>query len=371
MEPLRILYILANEPSGGVGVFVKDFTNHFSENVIVDYLIYTSQRNTKFQNSIQKKNNHIYYLPELSIKNYLKLNKLTNTFFKENASKYKIVHLTYPGIVKMCFKPAKKYGIKYRIIHSFNASLSDSALKSSLYRIFVKDYKKYANCYLACSKEAAEYLYGNDSNVMSIHNAIDCEQYKYNELQRNDIRKKRNYDNLKVFICAGRLEKQKNIGFAIDIFNEIAKKDKHTHFIIVGDGPYKEEYKGKVRNLGIENKVEFISFTSSLNDLFIASDVLLFPSLYEGLPLTVVDAQNSGLACLLSNTISQEVKMTKNVQFLSLEDSVDTWASKAIEMCSYQRKDETDNITKKGYNILHEANKLEKYYESLCEREIE
>lgn len=370
MEPLRILYILANEPTGGVGVFVKDFTNHFSENVIVDYLIYTSQRNTKFQNSIQKENNHIYYLPELSMRNYLSLNQLTDSFFKENASKYRIVHLTYPGIVKMCFKPAKKYGIEYRIIHSFNASLSDSALKSSIYKILIKDYKKYANCYLACSKEASEYLYGNESNVIYIHNAIDCEQYQYDEIQRNEIRKKRQYDHLKVFICAGRLEKQKNIGFAIDVFNEITKKDRDTHLIIVGNGPYKEEYQDKVRQLGLENKVEFISFTSSLNDLFLASDVLLFPSLYEGLPLTVVDAQNSGLACLLSDTISKEVKMIENVQFLSLEDSVDIWASKAIELCSYQRKDETDNITKKGYNILHEANKLEKYYESLCERKI-
>ena len=369
MKALRILYILANEPTGGVGVFVRDFTTHFSNQVTVDYLMYTKERNTKFQKSIQNDQNHIYYLPDLSVRSYKTLLKLTDEFFKEHASKYQIVHLTYPGIVKMCFEPAKKYGIKYRIIHSFNASLSDNPVKSNIYKLLVSNYKKYANCYLACSKEAAEFLYGkNTKDVVYIHNAIDCEQYKFDSALRNKLREKYNVENKKVFICAGRLEKQKNIGFAIDVFNEIVKKEQDSCLFVVGDGPYKEEYIGKVKNYKLDDKVKFISFTSSLNELFLVSDLLLFPSLYEGLPLTVVDAENSGLACLLANTISKEVSMTNQVQFASLDESKEKWAEEAIEMCLYNRKDETDNITKKGYNILHEANKLEKYYESLCER---
>lgn len=369
METLRILYILANEPTGGVGVFVRDFTTHFSNRVIVDYLIYTSERNTEFQKSIQNDRNHIYYLPDLSLKSYKTLMKLTDDFFKEHASKYQIVHLTYPGIVKMCFEPAKKYGIKHRVIHSFNASLSDNPVKSNIYKLLVSNYRKYANCYLACSKEAAEFLYGkNAKDVVYIHNAIDCKLYKYDLTLRNKIRKKYNCIDKKVFICAGRLEKQKNIGFAIDVFSEIIKKEINSYLLIVGDGPYKKEYEEKVKKLELEDKVKFISFTSTLNELFLASDLLLFPSLYEGLPLTVVDAENSGLACLLSDTISKEVSMTSHVQFVSLSETKEYWAIKSIEMCSYERKDETDNITKKGYNILHEANKLEKYYESLLKR---
>lgn len=364
----KILYILSNEPTGGIGKFVLDFTSHFSSDLIVDYLMYTEKRNTEFQNKIKKDNNVIYYLPDLSIKKYLLLMKLTDEFFKEHAKDYEIVHLTFPGIVDMCFRPAKKYGIEHRIIHSQNSRLSDNYFKSIRNKIFTLNYQNLANHYLACSKEAAKFLYGNNSHeIIYIHNAINCDEYRFDTNIRNRMREEYHVENKKVFLAAGRLENQKNISFVIDIFNDISKRIDNSQLFIIGDGPLKDDLISKVNKLSLNDKTTFIGFTNQLNDFFCMADELLFPSLYEGLPLTVVGAQNCGLPCLLSDTISFETKLTDIVEFESLNKKSDEWSNRAIKLLEIKRKDHTNEITEKGYNIKEEAKKLEDYYKSLYE----
>ena len=360
----RILYVLANEPTGGVGIFVRDFTTHFDDRVHVDFLIYTEQRDTVFQKAIRKKDTRIYYLPELTMKAYVKLLRLTDEFFRVHAREYDIVHLTYPGQVGMVLKPAKKYGVPYRIIHSFNTRLSDNPLKSIRNKLFIMNYKKYANVYLACSRNAGEYLYGKkmaeSSQVTYIMNAIDCEEYRFDESKRIGMRRELGVsDDTKLFLAVGRLEEQKNIGFAVDVFNEILKKNSNARLIIIGDGPLKQSIVQKVSGYGISDSVVFAGFTNRLNDYFNAADALLFPSLYEGLPITVIDAQNSGLPCILSDTISEEVVLTDLVHMRSLNDTPEQWADTCLSACCQQRRDYTDEITKKGYNIAKEALRLE------------
>ena len=364
----KILYILSNEPTGGIGKFVLDFTSHFSSDLVVDYLMYTDKRNTDFQNKIKKDNNEIYYLPDLSIKKYPLLMKLTDDFFKKHANDYEIVHLTFPGIVDMCFRPAKKYGIKHRIIHSQNSRLSDNYFKSIRNKLFTFNYQNLANHYLACSKEAAKFLYGNNSHeIVYIHNAINCNEYKFDLNIRKKMREEYLLENKRVFLAAGRLENQKNISFVIDIFYSISKMIDNARLFIIGDGPLKDELVSKVHKLSLDEQVTFIGFTNKLNDYFCMGDLLLFPSLYEGLPLTVVGAQNCGLPCLLSDQISFETKLTDIVEFLSLNKNSEEWAKVAISLLNEKRYDHTIEISEKGYNIVEEAKKLEDYYKSLYE----
>ena len=369
----RILYVLANEPTGGVGVFVRDFTSHFDERVHIDYLMYTEQRDTAFQKSIRKEGTRIWYLPELTVKNYMKLLRLTDEFFYVHHSEFDIVHLTYPGQVGMVLKPAKKYGIPYRIIHSYNTRLSDNALKSIRNKLFIFNYKKYANVYLACSKNAGIYLYGRkmaeSDDVQYIMNAINCDEYRYDENMRKTIRREMNIpDHQKVILAAGRLEEQKNIGFAVDVFRELHHKDSDTRMIIVGDGPLKESIQTKVSDYDLENHVMFTGFTRDLNRYFLAADVLLFPSLYEGLPITVVDAQNCGLPCVLSDTISEEVVLTDLITYCSLKDVPSVWAEACLQTAGMKRYGRTEEITEKGYNIAKEALRLEEIYLKLGEQ---
>ena len=370
---IRILYILANEPTGGVGVFVKDFTAHFSDRVSIDYLIYTGQRNTAFQKAVTKSDTRMYYLSELTTSNYLKLKRETEGFFRAHHDEYSIVHLTYPGLINLCGKPARKYGTRWVIIHSLNSRLSDDPLRSIRNKLLISNFRKTANCYLACSDEAAEYLYGKkmiqNQEVLFIHNAIDCDQYRYAPEIRNQVRKELGIGNRKLILMAGRLEKQKNISFGIKVFSELRKQNPESFLMIIGDGPLKESLQNEAESLKLSGDISFQSFTPKLNELFMAADLLLFPSLYEGLPITVVDAENSGLPCLLSDTISREVQLTDCVRFCSLNDSPSDWAQQALSMMELPRKQRTKEITAGGYNILEESRKLEQLYLDL-ERKV-
>ncbi|MCR5449555.1 MAG: glycosyltransferase [Solobacterium sp.] len=363
----RVLFVLANEPTGGVGVFVRDFTGHFDERVRVDFLIYTEQRNTAFQNTIRKADTRIWYLPELTVRNYLKLLRLTDEFFYVHHREFDAVHLTYPGQVSMVLKPAKKYGIPCRIIHSFNASLSDDPIKSIRNKLFIMNYRKYANVYLACSGNAGRYLYGSkmaeSDQVKYIMNAIDCSVFAYDENRRNAFREELGIrEDQKLILAAGRLEKQKNIGFAAKVFAQIVKKDRSCVLHILGDGPLKADIEKQIQADQTVDHVVFAGFTNRLRDYFMAADLLLFPSLYEGLPITVVDAQCCGLPCVLSDTISDEVRLTDLISFRSLSDPADAWADTCLKAMDVKRRSRVDEITEKGYNIEKEALKLEKIY---------
>lgn len=364
---LRVLYVLANEPTGGVGVFVRDFTAHFSDEVTIDYLIYTEKRNTPFQQAIAKPDAKIYYLPELMTKNYLNLRKETDAFFHAHQGEYPIVHLTYPGLVNLTGKPARKYGTSWVIIHSLNSRLSDDPLRSMRNKLLISNFRRTANCYLACSMEAAEYLYGKrmiqNHEVLFIHNAIDCKQYRFDPIIRNQVRSELGIGKRRLILMAGRLEKQKNIGFGIQVFSELLKQNPDCFLMIIGDGPLKESLQQEAKTLGLnDDQISFQSFTPKLNELFMAADLLLFPSLYEGLPITVVDAENSGLPCLLSDTISREVKLADCVEFCSLKESPAHWAKQARFLMTLPRKQRTEEVTAGGYNILEESRKLEQLY---------
>lgn len=363
---VRVLYILANEPTGGVGVFVKDFTAHFSDQVSIDYLIYTEQRDTPFQKSVTKSDTRMFYLPELTVKNYLTLEHQTEAFFCSHQGEYPIVHLTYPGLVNLCGKPARKYGTRWVIIHSLNSRLSDDPLRSVRNKLLISNFRKTANCYLACSEEAAEYLYGKqmirNHEVIFIHNAIDCDQYRFDQTIRDKVRKELGVSTKKLILMAGRLEKQKNISFGIKVFSELRKQDPDSFLMIIGDGPLKESLEKEAESLNLSRDISFQSFTPRLNERFMAADLLLFPSLYEGLPITVVDAENSGLPCLLSDTISREVQLTDCVRFCFLNESPSYWAQQALSMMELPRKQRTEEITAGGYNILEESRKLEQLY---------
>lgn len=368
----KILYILSNEPTGGVGKFVLDFTSHFTHEIKIDYLIYTDIRDTDFQKNIKKNNNTIYYLPELNVRNYIKLYKLTDDFFATKACEYEICHLTYPGIARMCLKPAKKYGIKHRIIHSLNTRLSDNPLKSLINKLLNLNYKKYANHYFSCSHEASVYLYGkklgNSQQITYIHNAIDCNEYKYNINERIKFRKSSKINDQYLILCVGRLENQKNISFAIDVFIKMHQIDNRCVLMIIGDGPLKKKLEQKVEKSGYSNYIRFIGFTKNLPKYFNGADLLLLPSLYEGLPITAISAQNCGLPCLLSANISKETKLTEIVKFVKLDADILLWVNQAFELLLIPRKEHIKEISEKGYNIINESKKLEDIYKELYVR---
>lgn len=244
--------------------------------------------------------------------------------------KYQIIHFhtqnAFLTFVQLC--AAKFAGVKTIIVHSHNTSDWRSGVLKKLHFVFRPLLARFANVKLSCGQDAAVWLYGNDKGVRIIPLPVLCEKYKYSEEKYYNLRKEYNYDDSIIFTHIGRFCKQKNHEFLIDIFAEISKKKPNTILFLLGDGELKEQIKNKVKESHLEEKVVFWGTIFDVWNKLIMSDAFLFPSLYEGFPTVVLEAQAAGLPCYISDAITPQIAETKNVKQLSLNKN-------AIEWCEF------------------------------------
>ena len=194
-------------------------------------------------------------------------------------------------------------------------------------------------------------------------NAVDTASYIYSPKVSDQVRRQLNLTEKLVVGHVGRFNPQKNHEFLIDVFHEIAKRDPNAQLLLVGDGDGIQSIREKAIACGIENKITFAGVRSDVSDLMQAMDVFVFPSLYEGLPVTLIEAQAAGLRCIISDTISRECVVSLGlVTSKSLADSPAEWAAHIIEQAKYTRTDHTGEIRNHGYEITDAAKKLERFY---------
>ena len=230
-----------------------------------------------------------------------------------------------------------------------------------------KKIKKWATHWFACSNAAAIWMFPKDlcdnNQVQVIHNGIDVNQYKFNPIFRKEIRDELNLNNRFVIVHTGRFLEQKNHTFIIDVFSEIKKKDSHAFLLLLGEGDLKSQIKQKVKDMQLDDSVLFLGVRDDVYKILSASDCYIMPSLYEGLPVAAVEAQCSSLACVLSNNITEEIKLTDKIVFLSLNDSYETWASVIVRFKNIDdRKDESNIIKINGYDAREVASQLQNFY---------
>lgn len=249
-------------------------------------------------------------------------------------------------------------GIKIRVSHSHLAE------KSTLYtNILACLTRIVANVYLACGKSAGRFLYGN-RRFEILNNAVDLKKYRYNIKMREAQRKLLGIkDSTILFGNVGRFSKQKNHTFLIDIFKEIHSKNKDTKLILIGDGELEEEIKNKIVENKLEQAVIFTGAITNVYEVMQAIDILIMPSLFEGLSIAAIEAQANGIKCVFSDTVDSDTKVIDDVKFLSLNDSVEKWANTALELAKYPKKDESKIISERGYDLSKEGKKLGEIYQ--------
>ena len=218
-----------------------------------------------------------------------------------------------------------------------------------------------ANTYLCCSKEAGEWLFRKKDYVV-INNAIEIEKFKYNNEIRNKYRKQNGIKDEVVIGHKGCLNKQKNQEFLLEVFNEIHKNNKKTKLMLVGAGALFDTINNKVRELKLEDDVLLLGSRSDANNFYQAMDIFVFPSIYEGLGISLVEAQTSGLKCFASDRVPREVDVTGTVEFYSLNLAKEVWAEKIIEKMDFTRYDNYKIMKNSNFNIKNEAKKLEDIY---------
>lgn len=285
-------------------------------------------------------------------------------FLKENS--YDIIHINSGAFffTLQVVIISKRAGIKNIIVHSHN-TLKLSRIKKFLIKLLNPLYCKMISVKLTCSKQAAKSLFRKTDDVILVKNGIDVEKFKYNEKIREEYRKDLNIENKIVYGNVGRLEKQKNHDFLIDVFYELQKKQKAV-LLLIGKGTLENSLKEKVANLKIQDKVIFLGYREDTNKLLNAIDIFILPSLYEGLPVSLIEAQTNGLPTIVSNGVTNEANISENFTQIA-SNQVEIWIKEILKVNidSEKRTNAYKNTIKNEYDIKYTAKQLERIYFNL------
>ena len=355
---IRVLHVVPNMNSGGIeNLIMNIYRNIDREKLQFDFLVHYNKR-SYFDDEIEKLGGKIYRFPVLENKNLIKYLIDLNRFFSLHRE-YKIIHGHMSSLAFFYLGLAKKNGIPVRIAHSHGSSHLKS-IKGYLKHIMFRLAKINANYYFACSTEAGKYLFGNKSKFKIIPNAIDLNKFKFDNKKRIEIRKKLGLKYKFVIGHVGRFSMEKNHDFIIDIYNAYFKINKNSALVLIGVGELEKKIKEKINELNLNDNVLMLGLRNDVADLYQAMDLFLMSSIYEGLPLTGIEAQESGLCCLFSDTITKEVKISNNIKFLSLSDSCEKWAEEIAKSENYDRLNVEmhDSL----FDIKNLAKRLEKFY---------
>ncbi len=362
-EPIRILHVLGRLDRGGAETMVINLYRNINRNKVqFDFIVHTEDK-CDYDEEIKSLGGKIYNIPRYRGNNHIQYKNAWSRFFEEH-KEYKIIHGHVRSTASIYLRIAKKYE-RITIAHSHNTS-SGKGLSAVVKNILQCPIRYIADYLFACSGIAGEWLYGakacKKDNFYILNNAIDTQKFIYNESKRTKKRKEFQIEDKFVIGHVGRFHTQKNHYFLIDIFKEIHDRDDNAVLMLVGDGELQHPIEKKVKNLGLDNNVIFAGVRSDIPELLQAMDIFVFPSLYEGLPVTVIEAQAAGLQCIISDTITNEVCITPNVCPISINKTNKLWADTIISKGKVQRTNTKDYIEKNGYDIFNTVEKLTIFY---------
>ena len=359
---IRVLHVVTHMNRGGLETMIMNYYRHIDRSrVQFDFLTHRPY-DGEYGGEIKALGGHIYHLPKLNPVSPSYLKKL-DSFFKKH-KEYRIIHVHQDCMSGVILKVALKNNVPVRIAHCHSAS-QDKNIKYPVKWIYKRNIGKYATNLLACGEKAGKWMF-NGAPFEIINNAIDAGKYRYNEDIRKEQRRIWNIPEDEIVIGhVGRFSYPKNHDFLIDVFSEILKK-KDVRFMLVGDGSLKGKIEEKVKKLGIEDKVVFTGLRSDVPDILQAFDIFVFPSIYEGFPVALLEAQASGLQCFTSDRVSQECTVTDLVKVVSLEDGPKAWADAIVKDIKKENRIDTYCIIKNaGYDIVENSKELMERYEAM------
>ena len=372
MEQIHVLVLDTVMDRGGAEAMIMNYMRNINRDVIkFDFLTNRDYR-AAYEDEIESLGGKVYHMCPMYPGKFHRYKKEVREFLKEHPE-YKIIHSNLEERSYLPLKVAKKMGVPVRISHSHNRPLgiNPKLIVRYYFRFMLKFYNTHK---FACGEEAGDWLYGkkNRSNVTIMNNAVDANQYRYNPEVSKEMKKQLGIEGKKVIGHVGRFFPQKNHDFLIDIFNEIYKKDKDTVLLLVGGGELddalKNQIKEKVRNLGLEDAVEFLGVREDVDRIVQTFDVFLLPSLFEGLPVTMVEAQAAGLPCVISDKVPIQCDLTGNVWVVPLEESPEKWADVVLDKANnFEKRDTYQQIADAGFDIKSQAKWLEEFYVKVLE----
>ena len=359
---LRVLHVLGGLERGGAETFVMNiYRNIHRDSIQFDFVIHTTDHGA-FYDEITSLGGRIFSCPKYKGKNHFGYAKWWKTFF-ETHPEYKIIHSHVRSTAAIYLKIAKEFGIK-TISHSHSTS-SGKGLAAIVKNVLQYPLRYTADYLFACSKESGEWLFGKKAvkgpKFIEIKNSIDLEKCSFNPVIRSKYREEMSLTEKIVYIHVGRLHPAKNHAFLLELFKKISEKDRNAVLLLVGEGELREQIINQITKLEIQESVIMLGSRGDVCNLLQAADCFLFPSLWEGVPLTVIEAQAAGLPCLISDRVTTDVAISELVVSIPVDQGTKIWEEKVAEL-NYLRKDVRDKIISNGYDSKTLSNWLEDFY---------
>ncbi|MCM1174292.1 MAG: glycosyltransferase [Blautia sp.] len=363
-EPIRILHVLGGVGLGGAESRIMDVYRYIDrEKVQFDFLVHLAEKGY-YEDEIEALGGRVYRVPRFRVYNLYAYKRALREFFAEHHA-FRAVHGHITSTAGIYLPIAQKNGIPVTIAHARSAGV-DKGLKGGITRLMRMSLRRRCGYMFACSELAAEAVFGRKSarsgNVKIIPNAIDAARFRYREAERERMRRELSLEDRFVVGHVGRFHYAKNHEYLLAVFQKIAEKKENAVLLLLGEGSRMEEMRQRAASLGVADKVFFCGNQKETWNYYQAMDFFVFPSRFEGLPGTVVEAQSAGLRCLISDTIAEEVMITDLAVRKSIEEEPESWAASVLELQQYERKDRYEQIAAAGFDVRQQVKWYEQFY---------
>lgn len=359
---IRILYTVNGMRVNGVSSVIMQYIEWlpknkyefaiFTDEIAAEYVERLARNNVKIIQSQNRKRNQLAYYCELI--SILKIGS------------YDLIHAHgNSATLALELVAAKRAGVQIRIAHSHNTTCTHKVFDRLLRPLF---YCVYTHG-IGCGDAAGKWLFGNRPHIV-VKNGIDLQHFKYDAEARKNVRTQLGINDCYIIGHIGRFTEQKNHEGILQIFAEYIKKN-NAKLLLVGDGPKEAQIRELVDQMGMNDKVIFYGTVKDTAPLYSAMDVFLFPSKFEGVPLTLIEAQANGLHCVISNKISNEVNLTPLIQVYPLEEK-EVWTNSLCVNTQLREQESLDAIsalTRAGFDIRVVIDQMDEFYSNVC-REI-
>lgn len=368
----RVLHVLGGLSLGGAESRIMDIYRNIDRNKIqFDFLVHQNGAVRKpefFDEEIRALGGRIFILPKFKVYNYLSYRRAVKRFFSKY-HEFAVVqgHMTSTAAVYLPI--AAKAGVPVTAAHARSAGV-DKGIKGIVTRLLRLPLLKKADYCFACSKEAGIAVFGrkweNSAKAVTLPNAIDAEKFIYNEAKRNALRTGLGVNGCYVIGHVGRFHYAKNHEYLIEIFaslhEKLKRQGKRAALLLLGEGGGMAAAKEQAERLGLSEDILFVGNKKDVESYYQAMDYFVFPSRFEGLPGTVIEAQAAGLRCMVSDRITPEVGISRLVHFESIEKNPAVWADYITENAWYERTDRYETIVNAGFDVKKQALKMERFY---------
>lgn len=362
MKKIKILLIGMTTGVGGIETLLYNIATNLDSTKFEIYFLDMTAEKMAFYNELVEKNIEVIKVTsrrENCLKHVIDLKRVFKNY------KFDIIHFNIMDF--SLFEPlylANKYSNAKLILHSHTSGRSNS-IKYKVLNIIGRSVEKKINYErIACSEKAGNWMFESKPFTI-LNNAVDIEKFSFSQAYRNEIRNELDIDE-KCYVIGqvAHLEEVKNPLFLLDVFNEYQKNNSNSKLLIVGEGTLLNEMKKRANDYGIDEKVLLVGKKMDAYKYYSAFDILVMPSIYEGLSLTIVEAQVNGLKCITSDNVDKNSNLTGNVKFISLEKTANEWAEEIVQLEKIRDDKIIDKIPRE-YKSSYLYEKLEGIYQKV------